>query len=632
MNVVITGEKNMIRKYAIDEIKNRWREIIPQLTTEAKRRTNGEVSYICPICGHGKGGDGLTFDPKSKERNALHCFGCGFHGSIIDLYSECTGKDFITAVSDLTDLIGITIDENETTKAETPTEGEKDVDYYDYYDLCIKRVSDPDAMQYLQEKRGLSAKMIEAFGIGFDRYSDPATVPGSMYDNEPKPHAEPRVIIPCTKDWYIARAINPNADPKVSYPKGSKNALFNSTAISDGEVVFLCEGAIDAISIIQCGYAATAYNSSSNYRRVLDYVDENPTECKFIIVPDNDTDNEQTKKNVENLKRGLNERGYDASIYNAAGTYHDINDALLADPDGLKQRLDEAVRENDEIGRFLAKITSGAYREIKTGLDFFDDLLGGGILPQTTMMLLGAPASGKSTLCGQIAAGMAERKQPFLYVNLEMSVEQMLAKNLSARLARDEYTLTAKEILQGHKWKDNTNKCERVFAAAEEYRRTIAPYLKYKPESVRSDLESIVTYMENTAIAAEKKGQKAPAVCIDYLHLITSNKKQDVAEIIKEALDRFKSYAIRHDTFVIVISAINRESMKDGGKVTMNSARDTSGVEYNGDYIVALNADKDVINTGGEYKRLVEIALVKGRLDTMGKKDIYLDGARNRFI
>ena len=66
----------------VNYIKENWREIMPAITTEAKRKVNNETSYICPICGHGKNGDGLTYDPKSLDHKLLHCFGCGFSGLI----------------------------------------------------------------------------------------------------------------------------------------------------------------------------------------------------------------------------------------------------------------------------------------------------------------------------------------------------------------------------------------------------------------------------------------------------------------------------------------------------------------------------------------------------------------------
>ena len=91
----------MDRETARQEIRREWRQLIPFIAQPAKTRVNGETSWICPICGHGKSGDGLTFDPTSRDGNGLKCFGCGFSGDIIDLYQQTTGADHNTAFSSL---------------------------------------------------------------------------------------------------------------------------------------------------------------------------------------------------------------------------------------------------------------------------------------------------------------------------------------------------------------------------------------------------------------------------------------------------------------------------------------------------------------------------------------------------
>lgn len=115
----------MKRADAITEIKNNWRVILPQMTGEAKRRVNGETSYICPLpgCHHGEHGDGLTYDPNSKDRNGLKCFSCGFSGSIIDLYMEVNNiTDFNRATDDLAAMLNIEIDNRRANEnGETPT-------------------------------------------------------------------------------------------------------------------------------------------------------------------------------------------------------------------------------------------------------------------------------------------------------------------------------------------------------------------------------------------------------------------------------------------------------------------------------------------------------------------------------
>ena len=69
-------------------IRESWRDIMQFMTSEARDSANGETSYVCPLCGHGENGDGLTYNPKSEDGNSLHCFGCNFSGDIFDLIGK----------------------------------------------------------------------------------------------------------------------------------------------------------------------------------------------------------------------------------------------------------------------------------------------------------------------------------------------------------------------------------------------------------------------------------------------------------------------------------------------------------------------------------------------------------------
>lgn len=74
----------MNREYAKQEIRRRWREIMPGITDQAPGKMNGEKSWVCPLCGSGSGphGTGITRNPKSRDGNSLHCFGCDYSGDM----------------------------------------------------------------------------------------------------------------------------------------------------------------------------------------------------------------------------------------------------------------------------------------------------------------------------------------------------------------------------------------------------------------------------------------------------------------------------------------------------------------------------------------------------------------------
>jgi DNA repair protein RadA/Sms len=72
----------------------------------------------------------------------------------------------------------------------------------------------------------------------------------------------------------------------------------------------------------------------------------------------------------------------------------------------------------------LGDVSSGRVARISSGLAEFDALLGGGIVPGSLVLLGGPPGAGKSTLLLQIAARLAERTSPVVYVCGEESAAQ----------------------------------------------------------------------------------------------------------------------------------------------------------------------------------------------------------------
>lgn len=75
----------------------------------------------------------------------------------------------------------------------------------------------------------------------------------------------------------------------------------------------------------------------------------------------------------------------------------------------------------EAIGKIKADEVSGRYG---TGFSDFDEVMGGGILPGSVILLAGQPGIGKSTLLLQVASRIAE-KEEVLYVSGEESASQV---------------------------------------------------------------------------------------------------------------------------------------------------------------------------------------------------------------
>jgi DNA repair protein RadA/Sms len=78
--------------------------------------------------------------------------------------------------------------------------------------------------------------------------------------------------------------------------------------------------------------------------------------------------------------------------------------------------------------RLYSDIEIGQHARLSTGIDEFDRVLGGGIVPGSLVLLGGEPGIGKSTLLLQAAANMARAIGPVLYSSGEESEHQIKSR------------------------------------------------------------------------------------------------------------------------------------------------------------------------------------------------------------
>lgn len=657
-----------------DELKEEINKRVSCLDFLTKSK-KGE--YCCPYnnCRSGTGEHQTGAVKYYKDTNTWFCFSCNRGGDVIKLYREQTGDDYFTALKVLGKRINETLDpyspqdtqraarrdfsnerdkkNNDPRKAPQSAAERPTADYTAYYEKCLHRLEDPAALAYLKA-RGINPTTAAKMGTGFDPAADPSNAPGAMGDKG-KPHPTPRLIFPCGRDTYIARSIDPNTprDYKAPNPKGSRTRLYNADALYSGtDVVYVTEGVFDCLSFIETGAAAVSTNGKGNGRLLLQQLEQRPTQAALVIVHDNEKKGDgtpdmekqaATMRQANELNSKLQAMGVKSIVYNVAGEYHDANDAFIADQAAFKANMAAAAQalKRDCLTEFLEKAEGETYKPYTTGLKFFDDLLDGGVIRQSLLLLLAAPATGKTTLCAQIAERMAAHKKPVVYINLEMSREQMIAKDLSRRLSRNRQGFSALKVMQGYKWSDDEKAA--VHEAAEEYRREILPYLTYNPDGVGSDIDAIRDYLTRTGEAAKSANKEAPVVVLDYLHLISSRNGLDVQELIKQAVTMLKQYAIAYNTFVIGVTAVNRNSYTNG-RITLGSGRDSSNLEYTADYqlsldylaidsgeIKATEPDK-IADLQQQNPRKMVIRVLKGRICTPGKTAIVNFNAANNFF
>lgn len=94
-----------------------------------------------------------------------------------------------------------------------------------------------------------------------------------------------------------------------------------------------------------------------------------------------------------------------------------------SNPKSLKQ----AAWQPKPLGDLVSNTHNAASQRLKSGIEPFDDIMGGGFVPGSVVLLAGEPGIGKSTLLLQIAACLSG-KQPVLYVSAEESLQQVATR------------------------------------------------------------------------------------------------------------------------------------------------------------------------------------------------------------
>jgi len=92
---------------------------------------------------------------------------------------------------------------------------------------------------------------------------------------------------------------------------------------------------------------------------------------------------------------------------------------------GITTRVSAANVSSERVARPITEVSESDVAHWPTGIDEFDRVLGGGIVPGAAILLSGEPGVGKSTLLLEVASRAAKAKSRVLYVSAEESVNQV---------------------------------------------------------------------------------------------------------------------------------------------------------------------------------------------------------------
>ena len=252
---------------------------------------------------------------------------------------------------------------------------------------------------------------------------------------------------------------------------------------------------------------------------------------------------------------------YDIGIGNETRDFVQLSDAFVT----TFKNLDK-LKSPDERESFLGQ---------KTGLSDLDDILVG--MGEGDLIILGArPGMGKTSLALNIAINVAKQNKTVCMFSLEMSAEQIASRILSSEALVDSYKLRTGNV-------DENDLYQLVQMASQ----------LSKVDFRIDDTSGISVAQMKSKI--RRTGQKVGLVVIDYLQLMTSDKRtenrvQEVSEITRNLKLMAKDLKVP----VLCCAQLSRASTKDAKdkRPSLSDLRESGSIEQDADVIMLLYSDE----------------------------------------
>lgn len=639
----------MERQDAREQLKGYLRNYVESVTQKSK----GANLYVCPLCGSGTGKSG-TGAFSIKNGTSWKCFSCNAGGDIFDLYGAINGTtDHNEQLRGLSEMYGIQVASYRSTAQEdfspeyqnhakneqythnsihtsvyTQADPPQQTDYTDFFLQAHKAVEQTDYWK----RRGLSKETVDRFKLGY--------VAEWRHPKAPKAPASPRLIIPTSPYSYLARDTRetiPEEQRAYSKSKVGSIQLFNKKALQTAtKPIFIVEGELDALSIIEVGGEAVALGTTTKSKALIELLKAQAPAQALIIALDNDEAGQRASKELTEGLQGLNIPCYS---FNPCGQYKDANEALQRDREALTIAVEEAEHLQDEeaqaqkeaylknsTAHYLQSFVNGIADSvdtpyIPTGFKKLDSVLDGGLYEG--LYIVGAISSlGKTTIITQIADQIAQAGTDVLIFSLEMARAEIMAKSIS-RHTLQSVLATGGDIRNA--------KTARGITTGKRY----IDYSQTERDLINSSIMEYSKYAQNIYISegvgdigAEQIREtvhkhilftgKTPVVIIDYLQILApySERATDKQNTDKAVME-LKRISRDYKTPVIGISSFNRANYKEA--VTMEAFKESGAIEYSSDILIGLQLkgagkkDFDANEAKRKDPREIELVILKNR-------------------
>jgi replicative DNA helicase len=242
---------------------------------------------------------------------------------------------------------------------------------------------------------------------------------------------------------------------------------------------------------------------------------------------------------------------------------------------------------------------------VETGLADVDRCIGGFRSGQL-IILAARPSVGKSALAAQIAIHAAKEENNVLFVSLEMSSQETVARALAMECKE----LDMRSILNGDLASHEIHKAEQI---ANAYKK-----IPLRIEDRRGLNIDRLAMLVRSSAAKRKLG----LVVIDYLGLIVGDRKKPRWESITEISNSLKTLAQTEQIPLLALCQLNRDS--EGEVPKLSHLRDSGSIEQDADIVLLLHREKrNAVET--------ELFIAKNRNGPIAKIQLEYEAKRFEF-
>ena len=500
------------------------------------------------------------------------------------MYARMNGldekSDFPRILEELSQMFGTAAPAARTALHEDPEkEYRPDPKRAKAIETFASQIKGSPAEKYLHD-RGFSDEIIVRFNFGYNP---------KCYDGGARRSFETLVIPYPGTDYYTERKLDPGDTKKYVNLTGVKTPDF-IVRDEQSSLFYICEGQLDAISMIQAG--AKNVIASHYVNRIEEMISSGDLKTDgIVIVADRDEKEDGTspgKVIADRLTGIFTKYGIRSTVIFPPEGFKDANDLLQKEPKKLKSLLAKGAKALMDglpainVGAYIAGDVFGEdieyfkkYKDRKTGFENIDKYL---TLYPGLACLGGASSLGKTTFAVNLADNLLRKGEHVIYFALEQIPIELVSKSL----ARIVYEKDPFSPINNIDIKNGANSAVLAEAKAE-YAKIAKNYHIVKGDfhcTVGQITEYVEKYIRDTGVR--------PVVIVDYLQILSDPKgfKGDRREAIDYNLKALKDLSKKNELFILLISSFNRSSYKE--PVGMESFKESGAIEFTCDYLLGL--------------------------------------------